>query len=197
MLKLAAEWGKVERLLPKVEMPSGENHRERVLSADEERRYLSAASAQSYLLRDVTTILPRLRTTPRGMLPNALRGCPGWRTSPRQDGDRTPNDPNDATHRCTVRHAAHPTAFQVHGAFAKSESATLAFQNTERDVFSHFARFIELIWGLSPGLLLDLLPAQHQPHIDELRLFRDEYELLRDFYIQTFETSSSDGSLAR
>jgi site-specific recombinase XerC len=57
MLKLAVEWGKVEKLLPKVEMLSGENHWERVLSADEEQRYLTAASAQSYLLRDVATIL--------------------------------------------------------------------------------------------------------------------------------------------
>ncbi len=57
MLKLAVEWGKVEKLLPKVEMLSCENHRERVLSPDEENRYLAAAPAQSFLLRDVTTIL--------------------------------------------------------------------------------------------------------------------------------------------
>jgi integrase len=57
MLKLAVGWGEVERLLPKVEMLSGENHREGVLSPDEENRYLAAAGAQSYLLRDVTTIL--------------------------------------------------------------------------------------------------------------------------------------------
>ena len=44
-------------MLPKVEMLSGENHRERVLSLDEDQRYLAAASAQSYLLRDVVTIL--------------------------------------------------------------------------------------------------------------------------------------------
>ncbi len=57
MLKLAVEWGKAEKRLPKVEMLSGENHRERVLSPDEENRYLAAASAQSFLLRGVTTIL--------------------------------------------------------------------------------------------------------------------------------------------
>jgi integrase len=38
-------------------MLGGENHRERVLSPDEENRYLAAASAQSFLLRDVSTIL--------------------------------------------------------------------------------------------------------------------------------------------
>ncbi|MEO8661315.1 MAG: tyrosine-type recombinase/integrase, partial [Bryobacteraceae bacterium] len=57
MLKLAVEWGKVEKLLPKVEMLTGENHREHVLSFKEEQRYLAAASAQSYLLRDVATVL--------------------------------------------------------------------------------------------------------------------------------------------
>ena len=57
MLKLAVEWGKVDRLLPKVEMLSGENHRERVLSADEEQRYLAATSVPGYLLHDVATVL--------------------------------------------------------------------------------------------------------------------------------------------
>jgi integrase len=45
MLKLAMEWGKVEKALPKVEMLPGENHRDRVLSADEEARCLEAATA--------------------------------------------------------------------------------------------------------------------------------------------------------
>jgi integrase len=45
MLKLAVEWGKVEKALPKIEMLPGENHRDRVLSEDEESRYLDAAKA--------------------------------------------------------------------------------------------------------------------------------------------------------
>jgi integrase len=45
MRKLAIEWGKVEKVLPKIEMLPGENHRDRVLSADEEARYLEAATA--------------------------------------------------------------------------------------------------------------------------------------------------------
>jgi integrase len=45
MLKLALEWGKVDRVLPKVEMLPGERHRDRVLTADEERRYLEACTA--------------------------------------------------------------------------------------------------------------------------------------------------------
>jgi len=44
MFKLAMEWGKVEKALPKVEMLRGENHRDRVLSGEEEARYLDAAA---------------------------------------------------------------------------------------------------------------------------------------------------------
>jgi integrase len=43
MFTLAAEWGKLNGNAPKVEMLSGENHRERVLRDDEESRYLNAA----------------------------------------------------------------------------------------------------------------------------------------------------------
>ena len=86
MFKLAAEWRTVERILPKVEMLRGERRRDRVLTADEENRYLEAASVigleieqayqralegirarlrgeqpiepqDPYLLRDVTTLL--------------------------------------------------------------------------------------------------------------------------------------------
>ena len=51
---LAQEWGKVEKVLPRVRMLPGERHRERVLSDQEETRYLAEADP---LLRDVATIL--------------------------------------------------------------------------------------------------------------------------------------------
>ena len=64
MFHLAEEWGQVEKALPKVKMLSGEKHRERVLSADEEACYFQAASSEAMtehsdpgLLRDVATIL--------------------------------------------------------------------------------------------------------------------------------------------
>jgi integrase len=85
MLRLSLEWGKTEKVPPKIQMLPGENERDRVLSDDEESRYLAAAAkvganieeayrraltgvrAQKgevpiepedpYLLRDVTTIL--------------------------------------------------------------------------------------------------------------------------------------------
>lgn len=54
MCYLAQEWGKVEKVLPRVRMMPGERHRERVLTLDEEKRYLEQADP---LLRDVATIL--------------------------------------------------------------------------------------------------------------------------------------------
>lgn len=44
MLALASEWGKFEKIAPKVRMIPGERHRERVLRADEEARYFKAAT---------------------------------------------------------------------------------------------------------------------------------------------------------
>ena len=54
MFHLAQEWGKVEKVLPKVTLLPGERHRERVLSFEEEEQYLAKAKP---LVRDVDTIL--------------------------------------------------------------------------------------------------------------------------------------------
>lgn len=74
-------------------------------------------------------------------------------------------------------------------AFARAEVPTGAFENTQRDLFAQIGRYVDLMAGMFPGLLCDLLPDEHQPKIDQLRLFRDEYKLLRDMYIQSFETA--------
>jgi hypothetical protein len=73
--------------------------------------------------------------------------------------------------------------------FAQQETGTSAFRNTQRDLFEQTARYVDLIGAMFPGLLCDLLREEHQPQVDQLRLFRDEYEVLRDLYIQIFETS--------
>jgi integrase len=71
MLKLATEWGKVDRALPKVEMLSGENHRDRVLSADEEIRYLLAATAIGEAIQQsYRRALEGIRATSRGEQPS-------------------------------------------------------------------------------------------------------------------------------
>jgi integrase len=70
MLKLAMEWGKVEKVLPKVEMLPGENQRDRVLSADEEARYLEAATAIGEdILETYRRALEGIRATMRGEQP--------------------------------------------------------------------------------------------------------------------------------
>jgi integrase len=54
MFHLAQEWGKLEKVPPRVRMLPGERRRERVLSWAEEKRYLEEAPP---LLHDVATIL--------------------------------------------------------------------------------------------------------------------------------------------
>ena len=54
MLRLAVEWGDVEKQLPQVRKIPGENHRERVLTPEEEASYLNAAPP---LLKQVATLL--------------------------------------------------------------------------------------------------------------------------------------------
>jgi len=70
MLKLAVEWGKVDKLLPRVEMLPGENHRERVLTTEEETRYLNAASTVGDNILDAhRRALEGIRATERGEEP--------------------------------------------------------------------------------------------------------------------------------
>ena len=64
MFRLAQEWGKVEKALPTVKMLPGENHRERVLTAEEEDLCFRAAGSKAMeqhtdprLLADVARIL--------------------------------------------------------------------------------------------------------------------------------------------
>jgi integrase len=70
MLKLAVEWGKVEKAPSKVEMLPGEKHRDRVLSADEEAGYLDAATAiGENILESYRSALEGIRATKRGEEP--------------------------------------------------------------------------------------------------------------------------------
>jgi hypothetical protein len=78
--------------------------------------------------------------------------------------------------------------FSALTAFAKAESETTRFRNIQRDLFDCISQYVNLVGALTPGMLCDLLPEEHQHEVDNLRLFRDDYELLRDLYIQSFET---------
>ena len=60
---MAQEWGKVEKALPTVRMIPGENHRDRVLTSEEEAMYFAGAKSEAMnqhmdasLLSDVATI---------------------------------------------------------------------------------------------------------------------------------------------
>ena len=67
MFHLAQEWGRVSTILPKVRLLPGENQRERVLTAEEEGRYLEAATAigeetlESYRLAGDTDLNTTMR----------------------------------------------------------------------------------------------------------------------------------------
>ena len=70
MQKLATEWGEVNRALPKVEMLPGENHRDRVLTAEEEERYLEGTAAVGEAIQQAyQSALEGIRATMRGQPP--------------------------------------------------------------------------------------------------------------------------------
>lgn len=70
MLKLATEWGQVEKVLPRVSMLPGQKRRERVLSSAEEAGYLGAANViGDGILEAYNRALKGIRATKRGKEP--------------------------------------------------------------------------------------------------------------------------------
>ncbi len=70
MLRLAVEWGKVEKPAPRISLLPGERRRERVLSGSEEAAYLRAAQAiGDSILERYTLALEGIRATQRGRQP--------------------------------------------------------------------------------------------------------------------------------
>jgi integrase len=70
MFHLAQEWGRVSTVLPRVRMLPGEKQRERVLTADEETKYLQAATELACGLEDAyQTALVGIRAIKRGEQP--------------------------------------------------------------------------------------------------------------------------------
>lgn len=67
---LGLEWGKVSTALPRVRMLPGANHRERVLNAGEEKKYLDAARALGHELQEAYRhALEGIRAVKRGEQP--------------------------------------------------------------------------------------------------------------------------------
>lgn len=71
--------------------------------------------------------------------------------------------------------------------FAKREGTTDAFRQLQRDVFHLLEQFTDLRRTLAAGFLLDMYPVAKEAERERLRLFRDDFPALRDFYIQAFE----------
>jgi integrase len=70
MFHLAQEWGKVEKVLPRVKLLAGENRRERVLTPEEEAAYLEAATAiGDEIQQDYQRALTGIRAVKRGQQP--------------------------------------------------------------------------------------------------------------------------------
>jgi hypothetical protein len=71
--------------------------------------------------------------------------------------------------------------------YAARESASPEFVQSQRDLFNLLELYIDLRRTISAGLLLDRYPSTAVEKRATLRLFRDDFVSLRDFYIQVFE----------
>jgi integrase len=70
MFSLAVEWGKVERVLPRVRMLPGEAHRDRVVSVNEEKAYIAGARAiGTAAMEAYQCALVGIRASERGEMP--------------------------------------------------------------------------------------------------------------------------------
>ena len=70
MFHLSQEWGKVDRVLPRVKLLAGENRRERVLTPEEETAYLDAATGiGNEIQQDYQSALTGIRAVKRGQQP--------------------------------------------------------------------------------------------------------------------------------
>ena len=80
------------------------------------------------------------------------------------------------------------TNFERVVSFARAEAVDAGFLRLLDDLFKLALRYFEMRHALLPGLLLDWYPPSARARIPQLRLFRDDFEPLRDLYLQTFES---------
>jgi hypothetical protein len=73
--------------------------------------------------------------------------------------------------------------------FAKSEADSGVVQMLQRRVFDLLDLFIQRFESWQIGLLFRVMPTDRLPLLDDLCLFRDEFDILRDLYQQGFETA--------
>ncbi len=103
MFVLAMEWGKVERVLPRVRMIPGETRRDRVISMDEEKAYFEAAqSVGTAILEAYERALTEIRATLRGKKPIKSERAAMERARAGQTGHGSEAPINGALHRPAV-----------------------------------------------------------------------------------------------
>lgn len=73
-------------------------------------------------------------------------------------------------------------------AFAQAEADSGTLATLQRRVFDVLDLFVQRFESWQMGMLRRLIPDRNLPLLDDLRLFRDEFDILRDLYQQAFET---------
>lgn len=73
--------------------------------------------------------------------------------------------------------------------FARSDAENDLISTFQRQVFDTIDLFIERFDSWQMGLLFRVMPGDRMLLLDEMRLFRDEFDILRDLYQQGFETT--------
>jgi len=181
LLRLAMEWGKVDKALPKVEMLPGENHRDRVLSEEEETRYLEGATAIG-----------------NGIEEAYQRALEGTRTTMRSEQPIKPEDPfilRDATtllidcglrpDECFRLRWEHVRDEAVHVPFGKTESARRTIPLTPRT-----AAFLEMRRAVAKNEWVFPAPTM-SGHIEKSSLKKQHAKACKlakveDFVLYTF-----------
>jgi hypothetical protein len=73
-------------------------------------------------------------------------------------------------------------------AFARAEADSGELALAQRRVFDVLDLFVQRFDPWQMGILHRIVPEQNLPLLDDLTLFRDEFDILRDLYQQAFET---------
>lgn len=76
----------------------------------------------------------------------------------------------------------------VYRAFAKVDADSGTVATLQRRIFDVLDLFVQRFDSWQMGMLRRLIPDENLPLLDDLRLFRDEFDILRDLYQQAFET---------
>jgi hypothetical protein len=101
------------------------------------------------------------------------------------------DDIDDATarylHRVLTKHTA-ALKYRSYVASARTDVSSGLVPGLQRGVFDVMDRFVGHLDAWQMGALRRVMPPDRLPLLEELTLFRDEFDILRDLYQQGFET---------